>query len=278
MRLGERQKLIVVKKVEFGVYLAERQDAGEKDRVLLPIKQVPAGTKEGDKLEVFLYKDSQDRLIATMRQPKLMLGETGFLRVAQVSRIGAFLDWGLEKDLFLPYKEQTKKVHENEEVLVSVYIDKSSRLCAAMKVYHYLQTNSPYTEGDTVTGTVYESSDNFGVFIAVDGKYSGMIPRQEAQGNYKAGEELTCRVTAVREDGKLTLSGRQKAHIQLYEDAESVYSIIEDFEGVLPFDDKASPEVIQREFGLSKNAFKRAVGHLLKEKKIAIKDGKIYLL
>lgn len=136
-----------------------------------------------------------------------------------------------------------------------------------MKVYHYLQTNSPYTEGDTVTGTVYESSDNFGVFIAVDGKYSGMIPRQEAQGNYKAGEELTCRVTAVREDGKLTLSGRQKAHIQLYEDAESVYSIIEDFEGVLPFDDKASPEVIQREFGLSKNAFKRAVGHLLKEKK-----------
>ena len=278
MRLGERQKLIVVKKVEFGVYLAERQDAGEKDRVLLPIKQVPAGTKEGDKLEVFLYKDSQDRLIATMRQPKLMLGETGFLRVAQGSRIGAFLDWGLEKDLFLPYKEQTKKVHENEEVLVSVYIDKSSRLCATMKVYHYLQTNSPYTEGDTVTGTVYESSDNFGVFIAVDGKYSGMIPRQEAQGNYKAGEELTCRVTAVREDGKLTLSGRQKAHIQLYEDAESVYSIIEDFEGVLPFDDKASPEVIRREFGLSKNAFKRAVGHLLKEKKIAIKDGKIYLL
>ena len=146
MRLGERQKLIVVKKVEFGVYLAERQDAGEKDRVLLPIKQVPAGTKEGDKLEVFLYKDSQDRLIATMRQPKLMLGETGFLRVAQVSRIGAFLDWGLEKDLFLPYKEQTKKVHENEEVLVSVYIDKSSRLCATMKVYHYLQTNSPYTK------------------------------------------------------------------------------------------------------------------------------------
>ena len=132
MRLGERQKLIVVKKVEFGVYLAERQDAGEKDRVLLPIKQVPAGTKEGDKLEVFLYKDSQDRLIATMRQPKLMLGETGFLRVAQVSRIGAFLDWGLEKDLFLPYKEQTVKVKKDQEVLVALYIDKSERLCETM--------------------------------------------------------------------------------------------------------------------------------------------------
>ena len=130
MKLGQKQELIVVKTVEFGVYLGEKKDAGEKDRVLLPIKQVPAGTKEGDPLSVFLYKDSQDRLIATTRQPKLCLGETGLLKVAQVGKIGAFLDWGLEKDLFLPYKEQTKKVHEGEEVLVSVYIDKSSRLCA----------------------------------------------------------------------------------------------------------------------------------------------------
>lgn len=278
MKLGQKQELIVVKTVEFGVYLGEKKDAGEKDRVLLPIKQVPAGTKEGDPLSVFLYKDSQDRLIATTRQPKLCLGETGLLKVAQVGKIGAFLDWGLEKDLFLPYKEQTKKVHEGEEVLVSVYIDKSSRLCATMKVYHYLQTDSPYTEGDTVTGIVYEKSDNFGVFVAVDGKYSGLIPKREAQGAYKPGEELTCRVTAVREDGKLTLSARQKAYIQIYEDAQNVYEIIQEFEGVLPFDDKADPETIQREFGLSKNAFKRAVGHLMKEKKIEIKNGKIYIL
>ena len=198
--------------------------------------------------------------------------------MAQTSRIGAFLDWGLEKDLFLPYKEQTKKLHEGEEVLVALYIDKSSRLCATMKVYHYLQTDSPYAQGDTVTGVVYEISDNFGVFVAVDYKYSALIPKQEAQGNYKVGDELTCRVTAVREDGKLTLSAKQKAYIQLHEDAESVYEIIQEFEGELPFDDKASPEVIQREFGLSKNAFKRAVGHLLKEKKIEIKNGKIYAL
>ena len=150
--------------------------------------------------------------------------------------------------------------------------------CATMKVYHYLQTDSPYAKGDTVTGLVYEVSDNFGVFVAVDEKYSALIPKQEAQGNYKPGEELTCRVTEVREDGKLTLSAKKKAYIQLHEDAESVYEIIQEFDGELPFDDKAAPEVIQREFGLSKNAFKRAVGHLLKEKKIEMKNGKIYAL
>ena len=278
IELGKKQELTVAKVVDFGVYLGEKEAAAEKDTVLLPGKQVPEGTKKGDKLNVFIYKDSQDRLIATTKEPKLVLGEIAMLKVAQVTRIGAFLDWGLEKDLFLPYKEQTKKVHEGEEILVALYTDKSSRLCATMKVYHYLQTGSPYAKGDTVTGLVYEVSDNFGVFVAVDEKYSALIPKREAQGNYKPGDELTCRVTEVREDGKLTLSAKKKAYIQLHEDAENVYEIIQEFDGELPFDDKAAPEVIQREFGLSKNAFKRAVGHLLKEKKIEIKIGKIYAL
>ena len=278
IELGKRQELMVVKRVEFGVYLGEKPDAAEKERVLLPGKQVPEGTKEGDRMSVFIYRDSADRLIATVREPKITLGKVALLKVAQVSRIGAFLDWGLEKDLFLPYREQTKKVHEGEEVLVALYIDKSSRLCATMKLYHYLRTDSPYSEGDSVTGLVYEISQNFGVFVAVDYQYSAMIPRQEAQAGYKVGDELSCRVSAVREDGKLTLSAKKKAYIQLHEDAQSVYEIIQEFDGVLPFDDKASPEVIQREFGLSKNAFKRAVGHLLKEKKVELKNGKIYVL
>lgn len=278
LNLGRKQKLTVVKKVEFGIYLGESREAGEKERVLLPAKQVPEGTKEGDILEVFLYRDSSDRMIATTREPKLTLGGLAVLEVVQAGKIGAFLDWGLEKDLFLPYREQTKKVHEGEEVLVALYIDKSSRLCATMKLYHYLRTDSPYSEGDSVTGLVYEISQNFGVFVAVDYQYSAMIPRQEAQAGYKVGDELSCRVSAVREDGKLTLSAKQKAYIQLHEDAQSVYEIIQEFDGVLPFDDKASPEVIQREFGLSKNAFKRAVGHLLKEKKVELKNGKIYVL
>ena len=269
IELGKVQELTVVKTVDFGVYLGEKMDAGQEERVLLPGKKVPAGTKEGDRFQVFIYKDSSDRLIATTDRPKAALGELAVMKVAQVTRIGAFLDWGLEKDLFLPYKEQTKKLHEGEEVLAAVYVDKSSRLCGTMKVYHYLSTDAPYEK--------YEISDNFGVFVAVDYKYSAMIPRQEAQGGYKVGEEVTCRVSAVREDGKLTLSPKKKAYLQIYEDAENVLETIRDFDGVLPFDDKAAPELIQREFGLSKNAFKRAVGHLLKEKKIELKEGKIYI-
>ena len=155
IELGKKQKLTVVKSVDFGVYLAEDMHADAKNRVLLPSKQVPEGTKEGDSIEVFIYKDSQDRLIATTKEPKLQVGQTAVLKVSQVTRIGAFLDWGLEKDLLLPYHEQTLKVREGEDVLVALYIDKSSRLCATMKVYHYLSTRTPYVVGDMVKGRVY---------------------------------------------------------------------------------------------------------------------------
>lgn len=276
--LGRKQKLCVVKQVDFGVYLGEDVNASIDARILLPKKQVPEGTKPGDEIEVFVYKDSEDRLIATVHEPKLTLGQIALLRVAGVSKIGAFLDWGLEKDLFLPYKEQTEKVREGEEALVTLYVDKSERLCASMKLYHRLKQQSPYVIGDEVTGRVYEISENFGVFVAVEDAYSGLIPKREAQGTYRIGEVLTLRVTEVKEDGKLTLSARKKAYLQQEEDAESVYLGIEEYAGVLPFDDKAAPEVIKREFGLSKAAFKRAVGYLLKEKKVEIRDGKIWIL
>ena len=278
LNLGRKQKLTVVKKVEFGVYLRESREAAEKERVLLPAKQVPQGTDEGDVLEVFLYRDSRDRMIATTREPKLTLGGLAVLQVVQTGKIGAFLDWGLEKDLLLPFREQTVKVHTGDQVLVSLYLDKSSRLCATMKVYPFLKTNSPYAIGDTVDGLVYEISGNFGVFVAVDNQYSGLIPKREAQAGYRVGQNLKLRVTEVKEDGKLTLSARGKAYEQIREDSENVLQVIREFAGVLPFDDKASPEVIQREFGLSKAAFKRAVGRLLKEKQVELRDGKIWMI
>ena len=278
IEIGKKQKLIVVKTVDFGVYLAENKNAGQEERVLLPGKQIPEGTKEGDTLEVFIYKDSRDRLIATTNEPLLTVGEAGLLKVKQVTKIGAFLDWGLEKDLLLPYHEQTTRIFEGQECLVAVYVDKSSRLCATMKVYPYLSTETPYKEGDHVRGRVYQISDNFGVFVAVDNKYSALIPAKEASGKYRPGTVMDLRVTKVREDGKMNVSDRQEAYLQINEDAENVLEVIEEFAGVLPFDDKASPEVIKREFGLSKNAFKRAVGHLLKEGKVEIKDRRIYLV
>ena len=272
-RLGDSQELYVVKEVGFGVYLGEEKDAAEK--VLLPGKEVPEGTKAGDRLEVFLYKDSKDRLIATMRTPKIRLGETAVLHVADTGKIGAFLDWGLEKDLFLPYKEQTKRVQPGEECLVALYIDKSSRLCATMKVYEYLKKDSPYQKDEKVTGRIYEISENFGVFVAVDDCYSGLIPAKEAQGKYRVGDILNLRVTRVKEDGKLDLTDKEKIPQQMEKDAEAVMKVIEEFEGVLPFNDKVSPEIIKREFGLSKNAFKRAVGRLLKQGRIEITENRI---
>lgn len=278
LELGKKQSLIIVKTVDFGVYLAEKEDVGERERVLLPAKQVPEGAKEGDLVEVFLYKDSMDRPIATTKEPLIQLGQVAKLKVVETSGIGAFLNWGLEKDLLLPFKEQTKKVHPGEEVLAALYLDKSGRLCATMKVYHYLEKKSPYQINDMVEGYVYEISDNFGVFVAVDWKYTGLIPKKEAQANYKVGQILKLRVTEVKEDGKLSLSAKQKAHIQMNEDAENILlTIREAFDGELPFDDKADKEIIQREFGLSKNAFKRAVGHLYKEKKIKLENGRISL-
>ncbi len=274
MKLGEYQTLTVVKKVEFGVYLAE--NAEDERRVLLPAKQAPQECKCGDKVPVFLYKDSKDRLIATTNHPALTLGGIAVLKVLEVGTIGAFLDWGLEKDLFLPYKEMTEKVQPEDEVLVTLYIDKSQRLCASMKkLYDLLFTDSPYQKGDTVNGRVYEFSDNFGTFVAVDDKYSAMIPAHENTKMLRIGDVIEAKVTNVKPDGKLDLTLREKAYLQMDEDAENVMAVIEEFAGVLPFTDKSSPEVIKRETGLSKNAFKRAVGRLYKERRIEITEKSI---
>lgn len=267
MELGKKQMLMVVKMVDFGVYLGN-----DNDKVLLPKKQVPKGIEPGDPIEVFLYKDSSDRLIATTNEPKLTLGEIAVLEVLQVGKFGAFLDWGLEKDLFLPFREQTVKVKPGDKCLVALYIDKSQRLCASMKVYEYLQKNSPYKKDDKVQGVIYEASDNFGMFVAVDNQYSALIPKKEVFGNLKVGDRITARVTEVKADGKLNLSVREKAFLQMDKDAVMILKRIEERGGELPFNDKADAEIIKKEFGLSKNAFKRAVGHLYKERKIEIRE------
>ncbi|MCM1143098.1 MAG: S1-like domain-containing RNA-binding protein [Blautia sp.] len=272
IELGKVQTLTVVKKVEFGVYLADEGVQSQEERVLLPVKQAPEGADIGTQIEVFIYRDSKDRLIATTNRPKLVLGGVAKLRVAQVGKIGVFLDWGLEKDLLLPYREQTKRVGEGEECLVALYIDKSNRLCATMKVYPYLQQDSPYQKDERVQGTVYEISDNFGAFVAVDDIYSGLIPQKELYGDVSVGMVVAARVTGVKEDGKLDLSIREKAYLQIEQDAEKILNLIDSYEGVLPFTDKASPETIKRETKMSKNEFKRAVGHLLKNGKISIEE------
>ncbi len=275
IKLGEKQTLVVIKKVDFGVYLGEQ--AGSEEKVLLPAKQVPQGADLGSKVEVFIYKDSDDRLIATTSEPKIMLGDVRVLKVKETTRIGAFMDWGLEKDVLLPFKEQTAKVKAGDDVLCAMYIDKSSRLCVTMNVYKYLKSDSPYKKDDKVMGTVYEMSDNFGAFVAVDDIYSGLIAKKELYGNLKIGDRISARVVSVKEDGRLNLSVREKAYLQMDTDAEKIYAMIKDNGGRLKFTDKASPDLIKEKTGMSKNEFKRAVGRLLKEGKIVIGEASIEL-
>ena len=267
MKLGKRQVLTVVKKVDFGVYLGS-----DEEKVLLPKKQVPEGVEPGDPIEVFLYKDSDDRLIATTNEPKLELGELAVLDVVDTSKFGAFLDWGLEKDLFLPFKQQTAKVEKGDQCLVSLYIDKSQRLCATMRVYEHLSTDSTYKKDDEVSGIIYDVSDNFGAFVAVDNQFSALIPKKDSFGNLRVGQTVSARVAAVKADGKLDLSLKDKIPMQMDKDAQLILKRMEERGGVLPFTDKADPEIIKKEFNMSKNAFKRAVGRLLKEKKVEITE------
>lgn len=270
MELGKRQTLKVVRIKDFGLYLADIADIEGENAVLLPIKQAPDNARVGMDIEVFIYKDSQDRLISTTRYPIAQVGELARFRVKDMSRIGAFIDIGLEKDVLIPYKEMRGSLAKGDEVLAYLYVDRSERLAATMNIYKYLSSSSPYAKDDEVSGIVYEVKD-IGVKVAVDDKYYGLIPKNEIYVRLNVGDSIKARVIRVREDGKLDLSIRQKAYIQLSEDMKLIEAKLE-VSKRLELGDKSSPELIKSKLGLSKNAFKRAIGHLLKENKIIIED------
>ena len=269
IELGKYQELIVTKKTDFGVFL-NTPTGEDSQKILLPKAQVPAGTDLKDVLKVFVYKDSEDRPIATTLEPDLTLGNVARLYVTQVTPIGAFLEWGLAKDLFLPFKEQLYKVQEGDAVLVTLYIDKSERLCASMHVYDALRNDSNYQKDDEVSGRVYEISENFGVFVAVDDMYSALLPKKEVFETYRINQPIYARVAQVMEDGRLTLSVKKKIPEQMNEDADFIYRCLEQEGGFLPFHDKSAPEAIKNRFHMSKNAFKRGLGHLMKKGLITI--------
>lgn len=280
-RFGEIQKLQVIKEVPMGLYLSLpetlRAPSDSAERILLPKNEVPEDVCIDDLIDVFIYKDSEDRPIATTHKPALTLGNFAYLKVAQVSSIGAFLSWGLMKDLFLPFKEQTCRVKEGDTILVSLYLDKSERLCATMKLYPLLRHDSEYSAEDSVTGTIYDISDKYGAFVAVDNQYSALIPSHELFKEVHVGERIHARVKEVRADGKLTLSIREKTHFQMDKDCAVIMKHLEAHGGFLPFNDKSSPESIKREFQLSKAAFKRAAGRLYKNKAIIISDDGLHI-
>ena len=279
MRLGYTQTLVAVKKTDFGLFLTDIEKKDDKNRalgdeVLLPKNQVTEDMRVGSEIEVFLYKDSEDRMIATRLVPYIKIGEIKKLKVKEVNKIGAFLDWGLPKDLLLPFKEQIYDIKSGDEILVTVYIDLSDRLCATMDLYSRLSLLPPYQKDDMVKGTVYQVHEQFGAYVAVDNKYSALVPKKELHRELKPGEEIEARVLEVKEDGKLDLSLRQKAYVQMDADSALILDKLKQAGGSLPYQDKSSADEIKEEFNLSKAAFKRAIGRLYKERVIVIeKDG-----
>ena len=279
MRLGYMQTLVAVKKTDFGLFLTDIDKKDDKNRalgdeVLLPKNQVTENMRVGSEIEVFLYKDSEDRMIATRLVPYIKIGEIKKLKVKEVNKIGAFLDWGLPKDLLLPFKEQIYDIKPGDEILVTVYIDLSDRLCATMDLYSRLSLLPPYQKDDMVKGTVYQVHEQFGAYVAVDNKYSALIPKKELHRELKPGDEIEARVLEVKEDGKLDLSLRQKAYVQMDADSALILDKLKQAGGSLPYQDKSSAEEIKEEFNLSKAGFKRAIGRLYKERVIVIeKDG-----
>ena len=281
IKYGEWQRMQAYKMSEYGMYLIEeglaprdREDA----KVLLPYNQVTPELKPGDIIDVFLYKDSKDRPVATTNKPYLAMGQFAQLECVEVTEIGAFLDWGLEKDLFLPHREMTVPVQRGNRYLVALYLDKSKRLCATMKLYHLLKTGGPFVKDQQVAGTIYDKKEGLGYFVAVHNAYSGLIPMQEAYGKLYIGKEIKGRIIEVREDGRLTLAVRDKIPQQMDEDAETLIGLMETRDRRIPFNDRANPDIIYQYTGMSKAAFKRAVGRLLKQGLIEITDEAIILL
>lgn len=272
IKLGEKQELEIKRFTSVGAFLNVEGEEG--DDILLPKSQIPQNTKEGDMIEVFVYNDSKDRIIATTNTPKACVGDIVHLEVVSTTKIGSFLDMGLEKDLFLPFAETVGSVEIGKEYLVGVYIDKSDRLCATMKVKDMLRTDSPYKENDIVEGSIYSINRDIGAFVAVDDKYDGLIPKKEILGAHEVGETIEVRINQVLEDGRLDLSLRHRSYLQMNIDTEVILDKLKKNGGRLNMNDKTPPERIKKELQMSKSGFKRAIGRLLKEEMIEFtKDG-----
>ena len=276
LRVGEINKLKVLRGTSVGYYLGDDED----NDVLLPHKYIPENTEVGDEVEVFIYRDSEDRLIATNLKPALSLNTFGCLYVTAVTKFGAFLEWGLEKDLFVPFKEQNQKLKEGDYAVVYLYLDEQTdRLVASCKVNKYLETEEiTLKEGEQVSVLVYEQSD-LGQNVIVNDKYRGLIYENEIFQRIAWGDKLTGWVKKIREDGKIDISLRPIGFQNVIEpDAQKIMKMLKDAGGSLPFSDKSEPLEIQGFFEMSKKAFKRAIGGLYKQKLIEIGEGQISLV
>lgn len=269
IKVGKRQTMLVDHFASVGAYLVPVlvEEEEEKIEILLPNNELEERElQEGEEVEVLIYRDSEDRLIATFRKTEALVGTLAKLEVVDTNpRLGAFLDWGLTKDLLLPVSQQEVRAEIGKRYLVGIYEDSKGRLSATMKIYNFLLPNHDFSKNDTVKGTVYRVNDEIGVFVAVEDRYFGLIPKSECFQSFEVGEELDLRIIRVREDGKLDVSPRVILSEQISKDAEVILQKMRILKDHFRFNDDSSPEDIKDYFSMSKKAFKRAIGQLLKQ-------------
>lgn len=276
--LGQYEELEVKNFCDFGLYL-KKISSNDEEEILLPNKEVTDDISKGDILNVFIYKDFKDRWTATLRKPHIILGEVKSLEVSDINEVGAFLDWGLDKELLLPYDEQTIEIEEGNSYLVMLQIDELDRLYATMKIYQNLRTDHDYELNQEVPITVYNKNEDLGVFVAVDGQYHGLILKHDIHQQLNIGDTLTGRVAQIAPDGKITISLKKEITEQMDLDSSKIYNrLLESENNQLMYNDKSDPKAIKKEFKMSKRAFKRAIGRLYKEKKIEFIDNGIKLI
>ena len=274
IRLGDYNRMTVVKSVDFGLYL----DGGDEGEVLLPARYVPDGCKEGDEIEVFVYLDSEERLVATTQTPKARVGDFAFLTVSWVNEYGAFLDWGLMKDLFCPFREQKMKMEKDKGYIVHVHLDNEShRIVASAKVEHYFDPSfPPYRHGDEVDLLVWQKTD-LGFKVIIDNRFPGLVYGNQVFRQIHTGDRLTGYIDMVREDGKIDVMLQPTGWRMTKETADIIFDYMESHGGTCPLTDKSPAEDIYQQFQVSKKSYKKAVGDLYKRRLITIEDDCIRL-
>lgn len=274
IKIGDYNTLKVVKEVDFGIYL----DGGEEGEILMPSKYVPEGTKPDDEIEAFIYSDSEDRLIATTEKPFAKVNEFALLKVKAVNKFGAFLDWGILKDLLVPFREQKADMIEGYSYIVYIYLDeKTNRLAASAKINKFLKTETPAYEINDKVNILIESKTDIGYKAIIENEYSGLLYENEVFKNIKKGDRLKAFVKKIRDDDKIDLALQKSGYDQIDGISETILQILKDNKGFVAANDKSSPEMIKSLFGISKKSFKKAIGSLYKQRLISFKDDGIKL-
>ena len=270
--LGRRVRLRLRGIEPDGAWLAaDDRDDPDAPAILLPEREVPPGIRDGEYVEVFVYLDSDDRPVATTRVPKLSLGQVAFLEVTSVTSIGAFVDWGLGKELLIPFAQQSKELYVGERQPIGLYLDKTARLAGTMFVTDLLAGRPRKVAfDDWLVGEAWRNDPDIGLFAILEKSFVGLVPASEPH-RLGRGDTARFRVANILPDGKLVLSLRQHAYQEVEADAATILAVLSRA-GAPRVSDRSSPETIRELFGLSKKAFKRAVGRLLKERTVSIDD------